>query len=246
MSINLRTLLSNTVTAIKNKLNIDSFTWGEFDSKLEEAVNGADAFSKRLFEDPTIRIKFQGGQHRLDGESGDLIADVDLVIPEGIEEIRKGLFSDARDIKSITFPNTLKIIRSEAFGQIFVATPLQITFGNKLEIIESKAFWNSSMETLVFPDSLKRIEDDAFEDCHHRLESVKMGSGINYIGSGAFVACSKLKEVDFSKCSAVPECRDNAFYNCSDDLKIKVPSALLSQWKAAPIWRTYADKIVGV
>lgn len=245
MSINLRTLLSNTVTAIKNKLNIDSFTWGEFDSKLEEAVNGADAFSKRLFEDPTIRIVFSEGQHKLPGEI-DAVADVDLVVPEGIEEIRQELFAGARDIKSITFPNTLKIIRYKAFGSLYGAAPLQITFGNKLEIIESYAFWDSSMETLVFPDSLKRIEDYAFQSCSSRLESVKMGSGINYIGIGAFRVCNKLKEVDFSRCSAVPECRKSAFNDCSDDLKIKVPSALLSQWKAAPNWSDYASSIVGV
>ena len=245
MSINLRTLLSNTVTAIKNKLNIDSFTWGEFDSKLEEAVNGADAFSKRLFEDPTIRIKFSEGQHKLTGES-DAVADVDLVVPEGVEEIREKLFENVRDIESITLPNTLKIIRFAAFRYLYAAKPLQITFGNNLETIEEFAFAQCSMETLVFPDSLKRIENYAFQECSYRLKSVKMGSGINYIGAYAFQACSKLTEVDFSKCSAVPECGQNAFYQCSNDLTIKVPSALLSQWKAASDWSTYASSIVGV
>lgn len=245
MSINLRTLLSNTVTAIKNKLNIDSFTWGEFDSKLEEAVNGADAFSKRLFEDPTIRLKFSEGQHKLDGES-DAVTDVELVVPEGIEEIRKNLFENARDIGSITLPNTLKIIRRGALRYLYTANPLKITFGNNLETIEDYAFMQCSMETLVFPDSLKKIGFYAFRECSYNLVSVKMGSGINYIGAYAFYSCSKLEEVDFSKCSAVPECGENAFGQCSIDLTIKVPSALLSQWKAAPNWSTLASSIVGV
>ena len=102
------------------------------------------------------------------------------------------------------------------------------------------------METLVFPDSLKKIGSYAFQSCKYRLKSVKMGSGINEIGECAFQDCSKLEEVDFSKCSALPECGENAFGQCSDDLTIKVPSALLSQWKAAPNWSTFASSIVGV
>lgn len=38
--LNIRTLLSKTVTAIKEKLSIDSFTWGEYEDKLAEAISG--------------------------------------------------------------------------------------------------------------------------------------------------------------------------------------------------------------
>lgn len=245
MSINIRTLLSKAVSAIKEKLGISSFTWGEFETKLNEAVNGADAFSKRLFEDSTIKIKFEAGQHKLPDESEN-VANVNLVIPEGIEEVKNSLFANVRDIGTITFPNTLKTIRQKAFQNLFTGNPLHITFGNNLETIEEFAFYNCSMETLVFPDSLKTIKSYAFGNCQYNLISVKMGSGINDIEDRAFDNCAILEEVDFSKCSAVPTCGKNSFAQCSYKLKIKVPSALLSQWKSADVWKDYADKIVGV
>lgn len=41
-TLNIRTLLSKSVTAIKTKLGIDSFTWGEYEDKLAEAMGGVD------------------------------------------------------------------------------------------------------------------------------------------------------------------------------------------------------------
>ena len=102
MSINLRTLLSNTVTAIKNKLNIDSFTWGEFDSKLEEAVNGDNEQYITLFSNESLDT---------------------LRLPEGLTNLHNlGYGSSTQSINTVIFPKTLQdLSTSHSFNQVSVS-----------------------------------------------------------------------------------------------------------------------------
>lgn len=102
MSINLRTLLSNTVTAIKNKLNIDSFTWGEFDSKLEEAVNGDNEQYIALFSDEDLDT---------------------LRLPEGITKLYNlGYGNSLHCINTVIFPKTLQSFStSYSFSRVSVS-----------------------------------------------------------------------------------------------------------------------------
>lgn len=163
MSINIRTLLSKTVSAIKEKLGINSFTWGEFEAKLDEAVKGADEFSKAFFEENLLKL------------SNSSFSDTQkIVVPAGITKICACRFQDACFFSSITFPNTVNLIENNAFAR-----------------------------------------------------------------------CAELRLLDFSKHTFVPTLEYSAFDDMSY-FEIRVPNALLEQWKAADVWKNYADKIVGV
>lgn len=165
MSINIRTLLSKTVSAIKEKLGINSFTWGEFEAKLDEAVNGADEFSKAFFEEGVLRSEGAGGSNQ-----------TKIVVPAGITKICANRFWDVSLVASITFPNTVNLIEDHAFS-----------------------------------------------------------------------ACNNLRLLDFSKHTFVPTLENSSvFFNTAGIEKIRVPNALLEQWKAADVWKDYAEKIVGV
>ena len=79
------------------------------------------------------------------------------------------------------------------------------------------------------------------------LTSITIPDGVTSIGDSMFRECTNLTEIDFSTHNAVPTLADtSAFDYTSASLVIKVPSALLDEWKAATNWATYADKIVGV
>ena len=85
-----------------------------------------------------------------------------------------------------------------------------------------------------------------FEYCTG-LTSITIPSSVTSIGGYAFAYCSNLLEVDFSTHNAVPTLvAATAFKSTPENLVIKVPSALVDEWKAATNWSTYADKIVGV
>ena len=67
------------------------------------------------------------------------------------------------------------------------------------------------------------------------------------MGAQAFRNCYGMRYYDFTSFQAVPTLSDtNAFSGISSDCEIRVPSALIDEWKAASNWATYADYIVGV
>ena len=105
--INLRTLLSKTVSAIKEKLGVDSFTWAQFETKLSEAMNGADAFSKAVFEDGSVSF----GKTEGDGR------DLNIVVPNGISKIGLGIFYKNARLKTIVIPQSVETIEKNAFNE---------------------------------------------------------------------------------------------------------------------------------
>lgn len=70
----------------------------------------------------------------------------DIVLPEGIEAIRKGAFSDAA-IEAIHLPNTLKTIEEEAFKCHNLKT---ITIPASVELIKAQAFQENYALTDVY------------------------------------------------------------------------------------------------
>lgn len=61
-------------------------------------------------------------------------------IPDGVEIIEEGAFSDSLYIKEITFPDSLKQVKFTAFHGCFGLT--EIVLSDKVELIESGAFVN--------------------------------------------------------------------------------------------------------
>lgn len=62
------------------------------------------------------------------------------------------------------------------------------------EVISINAFTKCKIEEVIFPASLKIIDEMAFTDCE-MLKSVKFGNGLKAIGRSAFAWCRSLKHV---------------------------------------------------
>ena len=112
--------------------------------------------------------------------------------------------------------------------------------------IKAFAFANSKIEEVSFPDSLKKIEKNAFYECS-RLKSVDFGNGIEEIGGvmafafcsitkleippqvktigdGAFYYCDELKEVKFNE--GLQEIGNDAFSKCDLIKNLDFPETL--------------------
>ena len=166
-------------------------------------------------------------------------------IPEGTTKIGEYVFRGCTGLTSITIPYSVTSIGNSAFYNCAGLT--SITIPDSVKSIGSSAFYNcTGLTRVTVGNNVKTIGSYTFSGCTG-LTSVTIPDSVKIIGSSAFYKCTSLTEIDFSTHTTVPTLTStNAFTNTSSSLVIKVPSALLDEWKAATNWSTYADKIVGV
>ena len=97
-------------------------------------------------------------------------------------------------------------------------TPEVLVIPEGIEIIGPAAFASkhkfhcSNIKSVKFPDSLKKIENDAFFRCTD-LTDIQFGNGLECIGKNAFASCRGLEEVVFPDSLRVIE--SQAFSDCS-------------------------------
>lgn len=167
-----------------------------------------------------------------------------IVIPNSVTNIGSFAFCDC-GLASIVIPNSMTSIGSYAFYSCPVLAT--ITIPDSVTSIGDNAFsGNRCLETVIIPDSVTSIGNNAFSGSYI-LISITIPNSVTRIGDSAFGYCYSMKLYDFTKHTAVPTLSGtNAFSNIPADCEIRVPAALVDEWKAATNWSTYADKIVGV
>lgn len=109
-----------------------------------------------------------------------------IVIPEGVEKIGKYAFYsyNGRNLKSVTFPSTLKSIGTSAFEYC----PLtEIDLPENLEHIGADAFAYTNITAVEIPPLMTRLSSGVFQ--HTQITSVHIPSNIKIIGSGVFEYC---------------------------------------------------------
>ena len=91
-----------------------------------------------------------------------------VVIPEGVTDIGEVAFFGCTNLKSVVFPESLKIIREEAFGE-------------------------TALEEAILPPGLELIEEKAFFSCE-ALRKIEVPGEDTVVGSDAFGCCDLLHE----------------------------------------------------
>ena len=92
----------------------------------------------------------------------------EVVIPEGVTEIRKDAFKNCRQLQAVTLPASLKTISSFVFADC------------------------RSLESIVLPDSLLELGEGAFMDCIS-LKSIRIPDGVAIIHKHTFRNCGASK-----------------------------------------------------
>ena len=146
-------------------------------------------------------------------------------------------------------------------------TPLaNIILPSGIEKIGNSAFLETSLSSITIPNSVEVIEMSTFAGCIS-LETVNIADGVKYINGGAFGSCYKLTSITLP--ASIIAFNGDAFknsenlteliclsvnpptlYTLNGDLShiptIRVPAASVDTYKAAEVWKNYADKIVAI
>lgn len=177
---------------------------------------GASSFSLEYDEDSSSATAF------VSGYSGNISGQ--LIIPNkspnnfDVIGIGRSVFTDCKDITSVSFPNTLKYIKSNAFKGCSNLKSLAIP--DSVETIEMCAFrFCKSLESVSLPDKITELEYDAFSDCY-KLKSVKLPAQLEVIGECAFMSCQSLESIKIPV--NVNSIGMEAFADCKALAKIEV------------------------
>ena len=135
----------------------------------------------------------------------------EYTIPDGIQHIAGGAFSDCKELKSVTIPNSVTSIGRNTFescsGLIepvyntncFAYFPCgyanEYTIPDGIQHIADRAFLNcNELTSVTIPNSVTDIGDYAFSACSG-LTSITIPDSVTSIGEGAFKECSALTSV---------------------------------------------------
>lgn len=103
-----------------------------------------------------------------------------------------------------------------------VVIPSEID-GRVVDYISSRAFANSTIKSVVIPDSVEIIGSSAFLNCDN-LESVEFGSKITEIRDSAFAFCDKLQKVVLPE--NLQEIEKEAFRQCAALEEVYIPKTV--------------------
>ncbi len=96
--------------------------------------------------------------------------------------------------------------------------------------IERYAFAYSSTKAITVPNSVEYIGDYCFRDCSY-LETVKLGSGLKYLGKYAFANINNYsnKITEITLPASLGEIQADTFYRCKNLATVKIENPYLSK-----------------
>jgi hypothetical protein len=103
-----------------------------------------------------------------------------------------------------------------------------------------------ALTSITLPNIITSIGNNWF--CNWSgLTSITIPGSVTELVVGAFTGCYSVGFYDFTHHTFVPTLNNTGVFNdIAADCEIRVPAALVDEWKAAANWSTYASKIVGV
>lgn len=127
---------------------------------------------------------------------------VEVILPEGITNIRMNAFRGCRNLMSVSLPDSILRIGENAFGEC------------------------ANLTLMAFPTGLTQIGPSAFYNCSGLTGISIKGKGLT-IGSSAFAYCKSLVDVRVDEC--VKGFGSGVFYNCDNISHKSIASLYLIQ-----------------
>ena len=157
---------------------------------------------QRYGMDRTQPFRIYGVPPRLRGE---------ISLPYGLRKVRRGAFSNCKNLVSVAIPTTVESIGNSAFSGCSSLT--SVTIPDSVTSIGEGAFEGcASLASVTIGNGVTSIGDYAFDDCTS-LSSVTIGNGVTRIGYYAFGGCTSLASVAIP--DSVTRIESSAFEDCA-------------------------------
>jgi uncharacterized protein YjdB len=143
-------------------------------------------------------------------------------------------------ITTIVVQSGVTSIGERAFFNCTALT--SVSLPNSVTSIEYGAFWGcGSLSSITLPSSLTNIGQQAFDYCSS-LTSITIPASVTTIGNAAFTYCTGLRSI--TNLATTPQNIENNnvfLYVTIRNISLIVPSASLSKYQTAPVWRDFFD-----
>jgi sorbitol-specific phosphotransferase system component IIA len=178
-----------------------------------------------------------------DNLSGDVIIPSEVTLGKKKYKVtslgRYSAFGYCKNLQSVVIPNSVTSIGGSTF---FACPNLQsVVIPNLVTSIGDSTFMGcSNLQNVVIPNSVTSIGIWAFRYCSN-LQNVVIPNSVTSIGGWVFSGCDNLQSVTIEALTP-PEIIRN-FYGRFPIPTIYVPAASVEKYKAAVVWKEFADKI---
>ncbi len=153
-------------------------------------------------------------------------------------------FNRCESLRFVTIPHGETTIAIAAMA--FMEAMTGVSFPGTLTAIGVSAILETGVfKRLLLPKAISSLPGNGLSSLYY-VQEFKAFGPLTSIADQAFRLWKNCVSYDFTACTAVPTLGTNVFNDINAACEIRVPAALLSEWKAATNWATYADHIVGV
>jgi len=153
----------------------------------------------------------------------------DVIIPDGITQIRNYLFAGCESIASVTIPEGVNSIGNSAFSNC--GNLESVTIPESVTSIGDSAFSNcSNLTSVTIPEGVTSIGSSSFSYCSS-LTSVTIPEGVTSIGSSAFSYCAGLYRIILPQ--SITEIGENVFYNSENVEIAALQNSYAYEWAEA-------------
>ena len=160
---------------------------------LKQLQSSHSESEEQMYEDTTALVEVDSNASDFVIRNGALEEyignDTKVVIPDGVQVIKKDAFCEYYQLKEVTIPKSVKYIEYNAFA---VCGLEKIVIPESVESIGQGAFCECPLKEIVLSKGLKRIESSAFFGCN--IKEIVIPEGVESIGDWAFAYCFYLKK----------------------------------------------------
>ena len=145
-----------------------------------------------------------------------------VVLSNNLGGIPEAMFYGS-GIESIQIPENIQVIEGKAFAKCASLRSVSFAGNSKLKEIQWEAFREcKSLTDILLPAQMEDLS--GFTYCTN-LASVKIPGSVKRINQDAFAECHSLSEVQFETPSSLKQIREGAFQNCNLTY-VKLPEGL--------------------